>query len=130
MQTAVGKTTRGFGVEGRHTDGVTALRVSGRLVVGDGAGDATWQNARDWRGARRIVVDLGAVTALDAGGVGALLRLRQNAQRYGVAVTIAAASARARRVLRLTHVDGVFGFAPATPSGPAGLASGLLWRCA
>jgi anti-anti-sigma factor len=130
METGIARATPGFRVEGRYADGVTALRASGRLVAGVGAGDTAWQSARDWRGARRIVVDLGAVTAIDAGGVGALLRLRQSAQRHGAAVTIAAASARVRRVLQLTRLDGVFGLVPATPSDPLGLLGGLLCRCA
>ena len=137
METVIGKATPAFGVEGRHKDGVTALRACGRLVVGVGAGHPTWQTARDWRGAARVVLDLRAVTAIDAGGLGALLRLRQTASRHGAAVTIAAAAPRVRRVLELTRLDGVFGLSsgrtPSAPSagrrlpaGPLRLASGPL----
>jgi len=109
METVIDQGAPAFGVEGRHSAGVTALHAFGRLVVGAGAGDPAWQTARDWRGASRVVVDLAGVTAIDAGGIGALLRLRQSAARYGVPVTIAAAAPRVRRVLQLCRLDSVFG---------------------
>ena len=110
METVIGEATPNFGVEGRHKDGVTALRACGRLVVGVGAGHPTWQAARDWRGGQPAWSSIcEAVTAIDAGGVGALLRLRQTASRHGAAVTIAAAAPRVRRVLELTRLDVVFG---------------------
>ena len=93
METVIATGTPAFGVEGRHAGGVTALRAAGRLVAGVGAGHPAWQTARDWRGASRVVVNLAGVTAIDAGGVGALLRLRQSAGRHGVPVTIEAARA-------------------------------------
>ena len=131
METVIGEATPAFGVEGRHKDGVTALRACGRLVVGVGAGHPTWQTARDWRGAARVVLDLRAVTAIDAGGVGALLRLRQTASRHGAAVTIAAAAPRVRRVLELTRLDVVFGLSSGrTPASPSMGGGCLLGRCA
>ena len=60
-------------------------------------------------------MDLQGVTALDAGGVGRLLRLRQSLARRGTPLTIATAGPRVRRVLHLTRLDAIFG--PATP-GP------------
>ena len=51
METVIEKATPAFGVEGKKTDGVTALRACGRLVVGAGAGHPVWQTSRDWRGA-------------------------------------------------------------------------------
>jgi len=109
METGIDSAAPAFGVEGRHSAGVTALKASGRLVAGVGAGHPAWHTARDWRGAARVVVDLAGVTAIDAGGVGALLRLRQSAARHGVPVTIAAAAPRVRRVLQLFRLETVFG---------------------
>jgi len=131
METVIGEATPNFGVEGRHKDGVTALRACGRLVVGVGAGHPTWQAAREWRGADRVVLDLRAVTAIDAGGLGALLRLRQTASHHGTAVTIAAAAPRVRRLLELTRLDVVFGLSSGrTPSAPSLGGGCLLGRCA
>ena len=131
METVIGEATPNFGVEGRHKDGVTALRACGRLVVGVGAGHPTWQAARDWRGATRVVLDLRAVTAIDAGGLGALLRLRQTASGHGAAVTIAAAAPRVRRLLELTRLDVVFGLSSGRTPSSAPVGGGcLLGRCA
>ena len=129
METVIETGTPAFGVQGRHAAGVTELYAAGRLVAGGGAGHPVWQTAREWRGAVRVVLDLAGVTALDAGGVGALLRLRQSAGRRGVPVTIRRAGPRVRRVLQLTHLDGVFGLTAGSGHTPTG-ASGLLCRCA
>lgn len=128
METGIETGTPAFGVQGRYADGVTELYVAGRLVAGHGAAHPVWQAASDWRGASRLVVDLAAVTALDAGGLGALVRLRQSACRHGVPVVVRRAGPRVRQLLRLTGLDGVFGLAVET----AGAATGpvLLSRCA
>jgi anti-anti-sigma factor len=118
-----------FGVEGRHSAGVTALRAVGRLVVGAGAGHPAWQAARDWHGASRVVVDLSGVTAIDAAGVGALLRLRQSAARHGVPVAIAAAAPRVRRVLQILRLESLL--VPGTEHcSVSGTGFGALCRCA
>lgn len=130
METGSGQGSPAFGVQGKFIGGVTELHAAGRLVAGHGAGHPVWQAAREWRGAAQLVVDLAGVTAIDASGLGALLRLRQNACRHGVPVTVRRAGPRVRRLLRLTRLDGVFGLTgdtDGTGSGPAG----VLWsRCA
>jgi anti-anti-sigma factor len=129
METGSGQGTPAFGIQGRYAGGVTELYPAGRLVAGHGAGHPVWQTAREWRGASRLVVDLAGVTALDAGGLGALLRLRQSACRHGVPVVVRRAGPRARRLLRLSGLDGVFGLTDAggTTTGQPGV---LLSRCA
>lgn len=128
MRTAVSErdTTPAFGVEGRHSSGVTVLRAAGRLVVGAGAGHPVWHTSREWRGAAKLVVELDGVTALDAGGLGALLRLRHSAGRQGVPVVIASAAPRVRRLLQLTRLDRLFGLPAETRRAGARLGTGLL----
>ena len=118
-----------FGVEGRYAGGITELRAIGRLVAGGGASHPVWQTGREWRGTLRVVVDLAEVTALDAGGIGALLRLRASAGRHGVPVIVRQAAPRVRRLLQLTHLEGLFGLATETGS-IAALVGGPLSRCA
>jgi anti-anti-sigma factor len=118
-----------FGVEGRYADGVTELRAIGRLVAGGGASHPVWQTGREWRGARHVVVNLAEVTALDAGGLGALLRLRESAGRHGVPVVVRQAPPRVRRLLRVTRLDGPFGLATET-GAIAAIVGGPLSRCA
>ena len=129
MESVIATGTPDFGVEGRHSAGVTALTVVGRLVAGVGAGHPAWQTGRDWRGASRVVVDLAGVTAIDAGGVGALLRLRQSAARAGVPVTIAAAAPRVRRVLQILRLDSLLVPGTEHRSVP-GTSLAALCRCA
>jgi anti-anti-sigma factor len=130
METGRAQGSPTFGVQGRYTGGVTELYVAGRLVAGHGAGHPVWQTASDWRGASRLVVDLAGVSALDAGGLGALLRLRQSACRHGVPVMVRRAGPRVRRLLQLTGLDSVFGLAADTDRTTTGLAGVLLSRCA
>jgi anti-anti-sigma regulatory factor len=127
METGSGQEV--FGIEGRYSGGITELRGIGRLVAGGGASHPVWQTGREWRGALRVVVNLAEVTALDAGGLGALLRLRESAGRHGVPVVVRQAAPRVRRLLQLTRLDGVFGLA--TESGSiAAMGGGPLSRCA
>lgn len=129
METGIETGTPAFGVQGRYADGVTELYVAGRLVAGHGAAHPVWQAASDWRGASRLVVDLAGVTALDASGLGALLRLRQSACRHGVPVMLRRAGPRVRQLLQLTRLDGVFRLTAET-DGATGLTGLLLSRCA
>lgn len=129
MQTGVEERTPPFGVEERRVGGVAVVRAAGRLVAGVGVEHPAWRAARDVGGTAQVVLDLRGVTAMDAGGVGELLRLRQSAHRHGVPVVIEGAAPRVRRVLQLTQLDTVFGLAVSAPSG-AGLAGRLLCRCA
>jgi anti-anti-sigma factor len=129
METGRGQGSPTFGVQGRHTGGVTELYVAGPLVAGHGAAHPVWQAASDWRGASRLVVDLAGVTALDASGLGALLRLRQSACRHGVPVMLRRAGPRVRHLLQLTRLDGVFGATAETDRAIA-LTGMPLSRCA
>ncbi len=101
------------------------LHAAGRLVRGAGADAPEWDTTHTGE-AEHVLVDLGAVTAIDAGGVGRLLGLRQALARRGSRLTIIAASARVRRVLGLTRLDGILGISPGRPDA---VAAGLC-RCA
>ena len=91
----------------------------GRLVVGVGAGHADLARGARLRGASRVVIDFGGVTAIDGGGVGELLRLRQTAARHGIPVIIAAAAPRCGASCSSTRLDIVFGLSSGwTPSRP------------
>ncbi len=130
METAIEEATPAFGVEGRYTGSAAALRAVGRLVVGVGAGHPAWHKVRQFGGASRVVIDLRGVTAIDAGGVGELVRLRQSAARAGIPVVIEAAGPRVRRVLRLTRLDTVFGLVSRPVPTSAGVHGCLLCNCA
>jgi anti-anti-sigma factor len=127
--------TSSFGLDvfaGHDTRVVTAR---GRLVAGVGAEAREWAMAAAAGRARRVVLDLTLVTALDAGGLGRLLRVRQAVAARGAHLTIAAAPRRVWRVLELAGLDRVFapGRAPGRQEAPAAdvtSAAGTLCRCA
>lgn len=111
-----------------HVTGSGCTRVmhaTGRLVRGAGAEAPGW-DAPCPAEVEHLLVDLGPVTSIDAGGVGRLMDLRQALARRGTRLTIVAASARVRRVLGLARLDGILGIPPGRPgAGVAGLC-----RCA
>ena len=124
-------TASAFGLELTSTHGTRVLRAMGRLVVGAGADAPVWTTTGAIGDDERVVMDLREVTAIDAGGIGRLLRLRHSVARRGGRVTIGAAGPRVRRVLTLTKLDAVFGIASgATPGDGAASAAVPLWRCA
>ncbi len=102
--------TASFALEHTRAHGVNILRAAGRLVTGAGAEHPSWTQPSVGDGGP-VVVDLREVTAIDAGGVGGLLRLRQMLARRGARLTIQAASPRVLRVLHLTGLDAILGIA-------------------
>jgi anti-sigma B factor antagonist len=74
-----------------------------------------------------LVVDLSAVTFMDASGLTALLRADHQAQRAGERLRLAAPTARITRLLAITHLDLYFNLYPtseaATDPPPRGSAS-------
>ena len=100
-----------FGVEISGSHGTRVIRARGRLVVGAGAEAAEWAAAAAFGNVERVVVDLGEVTAIDAGGLGRLVALRQALVCRGARLIIGSASPRVRRLLALTALDAIFGIA-------------------
>lgn len=63
-------------------------------------------------GGRRVVVDLGAVTFLDATGLTALLCGRRAAVEHGGSLVLADVPPSVSRILRITALDAVLPVAP------------------
>jgi anti-anti-sigma factor len=141
-----------FTLEVASTDSGPAVRVAGRLIAGAGADHPAWSSLAALGGTsvecRRtfhherpaagggpdhVTLDLRAVTAIDARGVGRLLRVRQRLGARGARLTVAAATPRVARVLRLAGLDAVFGLPPGPATRqdlPTGGPVRLLCRCA
>ncbi|WP_225858932.1 STAS domain-containing protein [Streptomyces albicerus] len=60
------------------------------------------------RAVAQVVVDLGGVTFLDAGGLRLLIRLRNRTSGNGTALRLVRTPAKVRRLLRLTRLDRTF----------------------
>lgn len=122
-----------FGFEISAAPGTRLMRASGRLVAGAGADAPEWASAGSCGNVDRVLVDLGEVTALDAGGVGRLMALRRVLDGRGARLTVTSASPRVRRVLQLTGLDAILGVASgeARGGGSSGAVPVLdLCRCA
>lgn len=119
-------TATAFALEITGTRDVRVIRARGRLVAGAGADASVWAATSALGRPGQVLIDLRDVTALDARGVGRLLRLRQALMRHGARLTISAAGPRVRRVLQLTALDAIFGIA----SGDARGGAAPLGRCA
>jgi anti-anti-sigma factor len=84
---------------------IVVLRCRGRLVRGEES--ALLCSAVQHHG-REIVLDLGGVTAIDAGGIGALVAL----QAAGVYLKLMNPTEPVRHVLQLTGLEKVFEICP------------------
>lgn len=90
------------------------LRVSGRLVDPRPA-TPEWHDCLRRLSAADVRVDLGAVTEIDARGLGMLAELTRQTRAGGGHLSVVSASPRVRRLLRLTHLDGLLASDPAGP---------------
>ena len=83
-----------------------SLRVSGRLVD-------PRQKMPDWTACLErlagadVRIDLGSVTEIDARGLGMLAELTRQTRLGGGRIVVVHASPRVKRLLRLTHLDGL-----------------------
>ena len=81
------------------------LRCSGRLIVGRGAERHNWAAFLDGTDRVDVLLDLSAVTDMDAAGIGVIASLCPSIRRRGGTVRVLAASARVRTLLRVTGVE-------------------------
>ena len=93
----------------RKKDGVTIIDLTGKIEIGVGAVAlrVAVQEALD-SGARKILVNLAGVTAIDSSGVGELLASRQTVVDSGGKLKLTSLSPRAHGVLALTNLIAVF----------------------
>lgn len=87
-------------VSAQNVEGVLNLRCSGRIVRGE-VDIILCAAVREH--AKEVILDLSEVTAIDAGGIGALLSL----QAAGIYLKLVNATPPVREVLRLTSTDRV-----------------------
>jgi anti-anti-sigma factor len=80
------------------------LRVSGRLVDPLQA-TPTWHDCLHRLVAADVRIDLGAVTDIDARGLGMLAELTRETRAVGGRLAVVSASPRVRRLLKVTHLD-------------------------
>ena len=95
-------------MEIEHIDGVTVVRLFGRITRGReclGLEALVRRLIREEQ--KRVVLDLGRVDYLDSMGVGTLALACAVARQAGGDVRVSAATGRVLGVLKLTHMDAV-----------------------
>jgi anti-sigma B factor antagonist len=100
------------------------LVLTGELDLSTVGGLRRQVDAALERGARRLVVDLTAVTHMDSSGLAALLDALQLTRRAGGGLALVVTSRPIRRTLEIRGVDGLFTIAPTTEAAAAALSPG------
>lgn len=85
---------------------VAILCLQGRMVRGE---TAALRNAvRSQSEVSAVVLDLARVNTIDAGGLGAMLELREQIQSKGIEFRLINVTKLVRRILEITRMDSVF----------------------
>lgn len=94
---------------GQKLGDTTVLRCQGRIVIGDAY--TTLRNAvLSQTHTRMLVLDLAQVDRIDAGGLGVLLGLREQAYSNATGLRLMNVMNQVEQVLELTKLDRVFEF--------------------
>lgn len=95
-----------------HAPHTVLVRCSGRIVRGDGA-DELFRAVMSQAG-RDVEIDLSAVNAIDAGGLGVLAGLERWARETNRSIRLINPSRRVREALEATSLSSVLQVRPAT----------------
>jgi anti-anti-sigma factor len=85
---------------------VAILCLQGRIVRGETAALRNAVQAQSSVGA--VILDLTRVTTIDAGGLGVMLQLREQAQAKGIDLKLMNVTKLVNRVLEITRLNSVF----------------------
>src|SRR6266849_1661113 len=95
-----------FRVHAKNLGSVAIVCLQGRMVRGE---TAALRNAvHSQSEVSAVVLDLARVSTIDAGGLGVMLELREQAQSKGIAFKLINVTKLVRRVLEITRLDSVF----------------------
>jgi anti-anti-sigma factor len=104
-------------VHAKNLGTVAVLCLQGQIVTGETEilRDAV-QSVSD---VGAVLLDLARVTTIDAGGLGVLLQLREQAESRGIRFQLMNVTKQIRRVLEITRLDSVFQITSAVEYFPA-----------
>jgi anti-anti-sigma factor len=118
-------------VHEKNLGNVAILCVQGRIVNGET--EILRKAVRSLSDVSAVILDLARVTAVDAGGLGVMLELRQQAELKGIRFELMNVTQWVRRVLEVTRLDSVFQITSAIEFFPAvsrGRRASVLAPCA
>ncbi len=97
-------------VDTRNFGNIAVLSLQGQVVNGhtDSLRDAVQELSGNLPEGSAVKLDLGRVTAVDAGGLGVMLELREQAQSNGIRIELTNVTRQIRRVFEITRLDSVF----------------------
>ncbi len=100
---------------------VAILCLQGRIVNGETEilRNAVHSLAEALPEVSAVILDLARVTTVDAGGLGAMLELRAQAESKGIRFELMNVNRWVSKVLELTHLDSVFKITSAVEFFPA-----------
>ena len=109
-------------VHAKNLGTVAVLCLQGRIVNGE---TETLRNAvHSLSEVSAVILDLARVTTVDAGGLGVMLELREQAESRGIRFELMNVTKLVSRVLEVTRLDSVFQIASGVEFLPAVSRSG------
>lgn len=96
-------------VETQDIGDVRVLRFQGKMVIGDG--DVALREAVEvaaYDRKKKLLIDLGGVTAMDSSGVGELMALRSKAEKDGFELRLLHVEDKVQQVLQMARLIGLF----------------------
>ena len=97
-----------FSVKSERTGGVAVIHCEGRLVVSEGVRLLQEEVEKHSLETKKYLLDLGAVSYVDSGGLGAMVRLLGTLRAHHGDLKLCRVSAFMKNVLRATNLHGVF----------------------
>ena len=103
-------------IHARNLGNVAVLSLRGRIVHGETAVLRT--AVQSLSGISAVKLDLASVAMIDAGGLGALLELREQAESRSIRFELMNVSRQIARVFQITRLDTVFNITPSVKFFP------------
>ena len=101
----------------RNLGSVAIMCLQGRVVNGET--EILRQAVSSLPSGSAVILDLARVTTVDAGGLGVMLELREQAEAKGIRFELMNVTGLVSRVLEVTRLDSVFRIASAVEFFPA-----------
>jgi anti-sigma B factor antagonist len=96
-------------IDTHTTDGIVILECSGRIVFGDETAALREQVKNTVAaGTKQIVINLGAISYIDSGGLGTLVEVNTTARHGGASIKLANLTRRVGDLLQVTKLLTVF----------------------
>jgi anti-sigma B factor antagonist len=97
----------------RKHDEIVAVAVAGELDIATTPALKSYLHKILLADPGQVIVDLGGVSFIDAAGLGALVTLKERAERQHAALRLADVPAAILRLMKVTRLDSHFDFLPA-----------------